>query len=255
MQVKRVAVRALAAVALLAGRVDAQGVTPTLMVQVRVIDEAGAPIDAGRVVIDSLMRWGSIERGLATLTDLPRGRWTVSVRVLGFRPESVVVESSTHAEAIPVVTMRRVAQKLAAIEVTAPLTNEDSRILREIERRLRVANGSVLTADDLSVRNATMASEALSMARGFRRKSLTVVEGRGGCRSIGRSDSLLRRGTKAIAVYLDGTKMPGGLESINRMVPPSDILAIEAYPDVISAPFLWRTNDACAVIAFWTRRP
>ena len=31
------------------------------------------------------------------------------------------------------------------------------------------------------------------------------------------------------------------------------ILAIEAYPDVLSAPFLWRTNDACAVVAYWTK--
>ena len=60
---------------------------------------------------------------------------------------------------------------------------------------------------------------------------------------------------KVVAIYLDGTRMPGGLESINRMVPVSDILAIEAYPDVLSAPFIWRTNDACAVIAYWTKRP
>jgi hypothetical protein len=39
------------------------------------------------------------------------------------------------------------------------------------------------------------------------------------------------------------------------MVPVEDVLAVEAYPDVLSAPAQWRTNDACAVIAFWTRRP
>jgi hypothetical protein len=65
----------------------------------------------------------------------------------------------------------------------------------------------------------------------------------------------ISRRQKFIAVYLDGGRLPGGLESINRMVPPSDILAIEAYPDVVSAPFIWRTNDACAVIAYWTKKP
>ena len=33
-----------------------------------------------------------------------------------------------------------------------------------------------------------------------------------------------------------------------------DILAIEAYPDVVSAPFIWRKNDTCAVVAVWTKR-
>jgi hypothetical protein len=41
---------------------------------------------------------------------------------------------------------------------------------------------------------------------------------------------------------------------LNSDVLPRQILAIEAYSDVITAPLLWRTNDACAVIAVWTRR-
>jgi hypothetical protein len=41
---------------------------------------------------------------------------------------------------------------------------------------------------------------------------------------------------------------------VNSLIPPGDVLAVEAYPDVTSAPLLWRTNDACAVVAFWTKR-
>jgi hypothetical protein len=241
-----------------AGRVSAQGVAPTPMIQVRVVDETGAAVDAGRAVIDSLNRWALIERGIATITDLPSGRWTVTLRVLGFRPESVTLEAAPQPASVPVVTMHRIAQKLAPVEVTAVLSNKDSLVLREIDRRLRVANGSVITAENLAVRNATRATDPLGMARGFRFKSATVVEARSGCRSLPVSDSMdaMRRNKpKVVAIYLDGNRLPGGLESINRMVPPSDILAIEAYPDVISAPFLWRTNDACAVVAFWTKKP
>jgi hypothetical protein len=32
------------------------------------------------------------------------------------------------------------------------------------------------------------------------------------------------------------------------------VLAIEAYPDVISMPYLWRTRGVCAVIAVWTKQ-
>jgi hypothetical protein len=259
MEAKRVSVRALVVFQILvATNAVAQGVAPTPMIQLRVVDEQGMPIDAGRAAIDSLHRWVMIEKGRATIADLTPGRWTVSLRALGFRPESISVEAALDP-AIPVVTMRRMAHNLAPVEVTAVLSNKDSLVLREIDRRLRTAHGSVLTADHLAVRNAKLASDPIAMAVGFQRKSETVVQGRNLCRSWPRSDSLPPGGHRAmpkvVAIYLDGTRLPGGLESANRMVPPSDILAIEAYPDVISAPFLWRTNDACAVIAFWTRRP
>jgi hypothetical protein len=211
-------------------------------------------------VIDSLNRWVLIERGLATISDVPAGRWVIGIRVLGFRPESVGVLAAVLPENIPVVTMHRIVQNLAPVAVTAVLTSKDSAKLRDIEHRMRTANGTLILGEDLTVRNAKLGSDPLAMARGFRWKSKTVVEARGGCRSYPRSDSMVvnpraSRRQKFIAVYLDGGRLPGGLESINRMVPPSDILAIEAYPDVVSAPFIWRTNDACAVIAYWTKKP
>jgi hypothetical protein len=57
-----------------------------------------------------------------------------------------------------------------------------------------------------------------------------------------------------MVVYLDGARVAFGLQGVNDAVRPEDILAVEAYPDVISAPAIWRTNDACAVVAFWTKR-
>jgi hypothetical protein len=239
----------------LARRAVAQGVTATPMIQLRVVDEQGAPIDAGRAVIDSLNRWVLIERGGATLTDLPRGRWTVALRVLGFRPESVTLDAAIRPDSVPTVRMHRIAQALAAVEVTAPLTSKDSARLRDVERRLRTAHGTLILSDNLAVRNASDAIDALSAATGFSVRSATVVRARGRCESVAKMDTIMRRGTKVVAIYLDGNRVPGGLEMLNRTIPPSDILAIEAYPDVTSAPFLWRTNDACAVVAYWTRKP
>lgn len=240
-------------------RLGAQGVNPTPLIQVRVVDELGAPIDAGRAVIDTLNRWVLIEKGMATIADLPAGKWLVAVRALGFRPESVVVQAEVRPSAIPTVMLHRIAQNLAPVEVTATLTSKDSAKLRGIEQRMRTAHGTLIKGDDLAVRNADLGSDPLASAHGFSRKSATVVVARGGCQSFPKADSVDMRPTRSkrkyVAVYLDGSRLPGGLEAINRMVPPSDILAIEAYPDVISAPFLWRTNDACAVVAFWTKKP
>jgi hypothetical protein len=137
------------------------------------------------------------------------------------------------------------------------LTSKDSAKLGEIERRMRTAHGSLIRSGDLTVRNAKLAIDPLAMAHGFSVKTSTVVEARGGCRSAPKADSIdlrpRRTQKKYVAVYLDGSRVPGGLDMVNMMVPPDDILAIEAYPDVISAPFMWRTNDACAVVAYWTK--
>jgi hypothetical protein len=163
--------------------------------------------------------------------------------------------------------MHRIPQPLSPVNV---VSHRDSSVLHDIEARLRVASGTLITADNLSVKNAVYATDAIRVARGFSWKSPTLVITRGTsqmtmgksarCESLPSADSIVqRRGVrtvpKVVAIYLDGSRVPGGLESINRMVPVADILAIEAYPDVLSAPFLWRTNDACAVIAYWTKRP
>lgn len=159
---------------------------------------------------------------------------------------------------------------LSTVSVTlpaqAPFSSDelrDSAVIHDIETRLRVASGTLITADDAQARDAMLATDLVRFARGFRWRAPTLVATRGSagdarrsalCESIPRADSIPPRGSKAVAIYLDGNRLPGGLEMINRMVPARDVLAVEAYPDVLSAPPLWRTNDACAVLAFWTKR-
>jgi hypothetical protein len=168
--------------------------------------------------------------------------------------------------------MRALAHVLVAFTVPATLLgqptlstdNRDSAVVHAIEARMRIASGTLIKADAPPVANAALATDLIRFARGFRWRTPTQVETRGSaaqapnaahCESLQFADLRLRRGDKAIAVYLDGSRLPGGLDMVNRMVPITDVLAVEAYPDVLSAPSLWRTNDACAVVAFWTKRP
>jgi hypothetical protein len=139
----------------------------------------------------------------------------------------------------------------------------DSAVIQQIQARMRTASGTFIRGDAATTHDASLATDLIRRARGFRWKGPTLVETRGTapqarnaleCESQTRSDAILARGLKSVAVYLDGSRLSGGLEMINRMVPVDDVLAVEAYPDVLSAPAQWRTNDACAVIAFWTRR-
>jgi hypothetical protein len=258
MEGKRVSSRAqraglIAAVAIVLGTLPC-GLFAQAAIQFRVADDTGAAFTRGRATIIELERSALIENGSVAFENIPNGLWHISIRAIGFYPESLTVRTPVSGR-VRTVNMHQMPQTLSVVPI---VSHRDSMILGDIARRMRVAHGSLTRAEDLVVRNATLASDALGMATGFQRKSATVVQGRGGCRSVSRSDSLPprgRRATKVVAIYLDGARLPGGLESLNRMVPPSDILAVEAYPDVISAPFIWRSNDACAVVAFWTKRP
>jgi hypothetical protein len=265
MQAKTVAVGVLAGLSLLLS------VAPGLLgqgeqspVRIRIVDDTAGGITTGRATIEALNRSAPILNGVATFPGLPDGVWVAQIRAIGFAPESVSFRTPLTSELRPV-NVHRIAQPLAPVSV---VSHRDSTVLHDIEARLRVASGTLITADNPSVKSSTYATDALRVARGFSWKSPTRVLTRGTamsgggsarCESIPSMDSIQPRTgrtlKKVVVVYLDGTRMPGGLESINRMVPVSDILAIEAYPDVLSAPFLWRTNDACAVIAYWTKRP
>ena len=261
MEAKTVSLAALAALLVFAGSARAQGST----VEIRVVDDTGAAVVTGRVGIPALDRYVGIENGIARIPGVPDGTWLVSIRAIGFAPESLSVVTPVR-ERLRVVNLHRIPQPLAPVAV---VSTRDSSVLSEIRARMRVASGTLITSDNPSVRSSTYATDALRIARGFTWKSPTRVTTRGTsgfgaksalCESVPTSDSItprrnVRTVQKSIVVYLDGTKLPGGLESINRMVPKDDILAIEAYPDVLSAPFQWRTNDACAVIAYWTKRP
>jgi len=241
------------------------GLSAQSTIKFRVVDDTGAAFNRGRATIIELERSAPIENGTVTLADLPNGLWHISIRAIGFYPESLTIRTPL-SDRVRTINMHRMPETLAAVPI---VSHRDSTVLADIDARMRVASGTLITADNLSVRNSVYATDAIRIARGFSWKSPTRVvtrgtsKGGGGssaqCESLASADSIVKRNgvrtvPKFVAVYLDGARLPGGLESINRMVPVADILAIEAYPDVLSAPFLWRTNDACAVIAYWTKR-
>ena len=70
------------------------------------------------------------------------------------------------------------------------------------------------------------------------------------CSSTRAVDSAKKR---FIVLYLDGNRFQGDLGELNSTIAMNEVLAIETYPDVAIAPPIWRTPDACAVIAVWMK--
>lgn len=228
-------------------------------IRLQVVDDSGGAVMGGRAGLAALDRDAPIVGGRAAFTNIPPGTWAVSIRAVGYYPAIVPVDAPT-GDATRIVTLHRIPLLLDSVLIRSPRERGDSATIRDIESRLLAAHGTLIRADHLAVRNSVEASDALRAAHGFRWKSPTVVAGRPYVNGLRTEEcekpasGMTGTKDKGVAVYLNGSRVPGGLETLNQMVPPADILAIEAYPDVVSAPFLWRTNDACAVIAFWTKR-
>lgn len=224
----------------------------------RVTDSAETHALAGTATIPDLHRDFAFDARVDTLRDLPEGSWTVRIRALGYEPRSVMMDARSLVSGSAPVTVRMIPlpQTLAAVHVVA---RRDQRVLEEIDERMRVAAGTLIKAGDPFLATASYASDAIRAGRGFFWKGPTRIEtGRAAVRcttTVSNTPVPLQPGKirTEIAIYLDGSRVPGGLETLNNMVQPSDILAIETYPEVLSAPFLWRTRDACAVVAFWTK--
>jgi hypothetical protein len=131
----------------------------------------------------------------------------------------------------------------------------DMKILSEINERSRAAWGTTFLPGNSWLETMTFPTDPLRAARGFSYLGMDDVQSRA-CKQLGGqslSNVVQMQGPRMV-IYLDGERQPGGLETIRELVPVKDILAIEAYSDWMSIPGIWRTPDACAVIAFWTRR-
>jgi hypothetical protein len=211
----------------------------------RVVDDTGRAMTTGRATIAALGRHVEIDSGRISFGGLPSGTWVVDLKAIGY--ERVVVLLDTDEPTPRTIRMDRSITVLDPVSVIEKSMGPDRKTLNDIALRMRTAGGTLIVASDLSLRNATRASDPLPSARGFYLKKDGYQARFPNCKSNNAP------GRPGIAVYLDGARM-GDLQTVNSLVPPSDLLAIEAYPEVTSAPFLWRTHDACAVVAFWTKK-
>jgi hypothetical protein len=237
-----------------------KGATSTASFSARVVGADSLPIASGVVSVDALSMDTPVRNGSFTLGGIPAGTWFVEVRSLGHEPRSVMMLASDVPSVAPTLVLERTPVMLDAVTVIGKAGRE-TRILSDILSRSSVAAGTTFLPGNSWLKAAETPTDVLRAARGFTQKGFAKVEGRpyvtkGGTLSACQSKSAdaPAANDKSVAIYLDGLRYPAGLEALNNDVLPRQILAIEAYPDVMSAPSVWRTNDACAVVAVWTHR-
>jgi hypothetical protein len=225
--------------------VDTATSTGPAEVRGRVLTERGLPVTSGRVRIPALGREGPITDGAFALMDLPAGTWVLELRAIGIEPRSLLVQATSRRNATLLVRVSNQAQRLDAVTI---LGRADLviHVLDAVLARHRVASGTVFLPGSPQLMGAQRVTDLLSAARGF-----TVV---GPTDVRARSTSTGERCRK-IGVYVNGVRAIEGIEALDATARPDQVLAVEAYPDLMSAPFEWRTGDGtCAVVAMWTRR-
>jgi hypothetical protein len=223
----------------------------------RVVREDGRPVESGRVAVHGLSRQAEIRDGAFALSELPPGTWSVEVRAIGHEPRSVLVDVADDGPSAATLTMTASVARLEPVTVVGESSRE-TKLLREILFRKRYGAGTVFLPGNPWLEGAFDPTDVLRAARGFRDEGGFFVarpHGGSGCTSrVATPLTNIRREYPTIQVYLNGEPYPLGLQELNNEVRPRDVLAIEAYPDVLAAPPLMRRPGACAVVAVWTKR-
>lgn len=223
-----------------------------------VVQEDGHLVANGRATIPPLSIDVPVTDGEFTIAGIPAGTWPVEIRALGYEPQAALVNAAERTSVPLTVAVARKAQTLETVNVVGN-ASRDTRTLDDIAFRNRTSGGTTLMPGNSWLATADSPTDALRGARGFIQKGANrviarpYVDARGRLTDCATTRADTVRSGKEVAIYLDGSRYPGGLEILNNDVLPRQILAIEAYPDVVSAPMIWRTNDACAVVAIWTK--
>ncbi|MEO7457245.1 MAG: carboxypeptidase regulatory-like domain-containing protein [Gemmatimonadaceae bacterium] len=209
----------------------------------------GSAVSSGQVSIPALDVEAPVVNGAFTIANVPPGTWMVEARVLGFEPQNAMVDVGIGAPASLAMKVGDKVQLLDAVTVIGKPTG-DIKVLSELVKRNRASAGTMFLPGNVWLESALYPADVLRAARGFRYMSLDKVRARGcdmsGAGGMGRGKSLV--------VYIDGMRFAGGFEELGTAVTMREVLAIEAYPDMISVPAQWRSTDTCAVIAIWTKR-
>jgi hypothetical protein len=218
----------------------------------RVVRQDGRPLATGRAVVAALERELPIQNGTFTVNDVPPGTWAVEIRSIGFDPQSFFVDAAEGGNNSTTITISDRPVQLDAVTVVGKETRE-TKILTDVLFRKRYGSGTVFLPDNFLLKGAMFPTDVLRAARGFfANKDPDSIKVRG-CEYPPQRRTTTTRG-KTIKVYVDGALYPPGIAGLNSLIRASDILAIEAYPDLVGVPPQWRTSDACALVIVWTKR-
>jgi hypothetical protein len=217
----------------------------------RVNDKFGKPLPNAHVTV-----WGTDSetitdgRGRFRLGSLPGGTQTIEVRAIGFQPiERVVALSAGDPTTVDILLRDRVTElegvNVTAMGVRARLKPFHDR-MRDSERGIN--HGYFITEADIERRKPAFLTQL------FYNLPTVRVVGRG----TPLNDVILGSKNCTMTVFVDNIRVVGTLsgedERLNKLLSPSNVLAIEVYPRAVTAPPAYQSlNGTCGIILIWTK--
>jgi len=242
-------------VSLLAGALPAaaqQHRPPGSVLILQVRDPQGHAVSDAQVTVGGLRRPGrSDAAGEVFITQIPAGNRLIELRRPGFAMARVAADFSG-ADTV----RREIRMTVQAIELEGVVATSWGRSMRLRRNgfydRQRQGLGAFMTADRIELLHPLRTAEIFRYMRGF-----MVRQTSAGPVVIGTRGGGLQQYCVPI-VYLDGAAMVSSSirdqHDALDMVPPDDILAVEAYQGVADIPAEYNpTGSACGVILVWTR--
>jgi len=215
-------------------------------------DAAGHPIDNADVAVESMHALARTDSaGRFQLRSLDPARVTVTIRRLGFDPESFDFTLHAMTDDSVAVTMQQNVQLLDAMKSNAALSHHFAALEDFYKRRSHGTGGSFLTRAEIERRNTTVLSEVLRDVPGVR-----ILRGGGSRQSGVRFASSSTRSQVCMPnVWIDG-QLARNTEVDE--IPANDVEAMELYPGPSTTPMQFSqqaTSYACGAIVIWTRLP
>ncbi len=218
-------------------------------------DTAGIPGIEVKLV-GSGMRASTNAKGQFRFAGVQAGSYDLSVRSVGYQPWVVPLSLLDGRLYDSDVKLRRLANVLSEVLIEGRQVQVPYRY-QEVYRRGAQGLGKFITREEIERQNSPDTKSLLQQIPGVlvNDRGITFERCKGpGAASYSPSGSSRMH----VQVYLDGVRMTrmedpeSDAEHVLRIVPPTAIQAIEVYTGVtqIPAEFL---EDACAVIAIWTK--
>lgn len=207
----------------------------------------GKVVSTGRARIAALGREVPVRDGEFVLRDLPPGSWVIDIRAMGTEPSATLLTASDSTITDFALHIGASLQRLEAVTVIGK-RDANTRLLEEVLRRKRIGMGTVFLPGSPALQSATWTSDVMKEARGFAYGGANAIRGRTRCKNI--------------AVYVDDVLQPDGFNGVDAIASPHDVLAVETFPDILSAPVKYRIMKEvlgvpgqlyCAVVLVWTK--
>lgn len=201
--------------------------------------------------------------GFFRFARLPAGQYTMRVRKLGYESANVPIELKDGETEHRDIELTRLTTTLTEVRIEGQVRKVPPRF-QDVYHRMSTATGKFFTREDIDRLNPTDVQSLLDQVP-------TARVSRGGikfarCNEGGQM--ALSSGGGKVQIWIDGLRMTGRIgpapqtgaddaiaaeqRDVLKMVNPTQVQAMEVYSGVARIPgeFL---DDACAVIAIWTK--